>query len=104
MDVLLRIKRLVLRGRVRFTEKARDEMKADGLIPPEVLEAIVNARRIDKTLRSRSYFRRHPSEKLYVIKSYDYSGTFIYTKGTIIREQDLEIFYVLISAKIADPE
>jgi YgiT-type zinc finger domain-containing protein len=31
MDVLVRIKRLVLRGWVRFTEKARQEMDADDL-------------------------------------------------------------------------
>ena len=39
MDTLLRIKRLVLRGQVRFTEKARDEMEGDELSAVEVLES-----------------------------------------------------------------
>jgi len=38
---------------------------------------------------------------LYVIKSNDFRGTFIYTKGRIDREAGREFFYVLISAKIA---
>jgi len=101
MDALLRIKRLVLRGDVRFTEKARDEMDRDGLSTGEVIESIVNAQSIDKTLRSRSRSRRHTSEKLYVIKSFSYDGTLIYTKGTIVREEDREMFYVFVSAKVA---
>lgn len=43
MDVLVQIKRLVLRGDVRFTEKARDEMDADGLRVTDVLESVMNA-------------------------------------------------------------
>lgn len=43
MDVLLRIKRLVVRGLVRFTEKARLELEADGLEPEDALEAILSA-------------------------------------------------------------
>ncbi len=101
MDVLLRIKRLVLRGQVRFTEKARDEMEADDLGAIEVLESIVNAQTIAKTLRSRSQHRRHGGEKLYVIKSFSYSGTAIYTKGAIVREAGQEVFYILVSAKLA---
>ena len=101
MDTLLRIKRLVLRGRVRFTEKARDEMDRDGLSAGDVAEAIVNAQTIEKTLRSRSRRRRHAEEKLYVIKSFSYNGTLIYTKGTIVREEDHEVFYIFVSAKIA---
>ena len=101
MDVLLRIKRLVLRGDVRFTEKARDEMDRDGLSAGDVIESIANAQTIDKTLRSRSRSRRHAGEKLYVIKSFSYDGTLIYTKGTIVREEDREVFYVFVSAKVA---
>ena len=101
MDILLRIKRLVLRAQVRFTEKARNEMEADDLDSIEVLESIVNAQGISKTLRSRSRHRRQGGEKLYVIKSFSYGGTAIYTKGKIAREGEEEVFYILVSAKLA---
>ena len=35
MDVLLRIKRLALQGRVRFTVKAKEEMKATIRVIPD---------------------------------------------------------------------
>ena len=101
MDVLLRIKRLVLSGQVRFTSKAKEEMRADGIDAVDVYESIVSAQAISKTLRSRSPYRRHATEKLYVIKNYSYQGTPIYTKGKIEREAGHEVFYVLISSKIA---
>ncbi len=101
MEVLLQIKRLVLRGQVRFTEKARVEMERDGLRSSDVIESIVNAQTIDKTLRSRSRARRHGGEKLYVIKSFSYDGTLIYTKGAIVREKSRAVFYIFVSAKIA---
>ncbi len=101
MNTLLRIKRLVLRGWIRFTEKARDEMEADGLSASDVIESIANAQAIAKTVRSRSRAKRYAGEKLYVIKSFSYDGTLIYTKGAIVRQEDREVFYVFISAKIA---
>ena len=101
MDVLLQIKRLVVRGWIRFTEKAREEMEAHGLGAAEVVESIVNAQAIAKTLRSPSRAKRHPGEKLYVIKSFSYDGTLIYTKGAIVRQAEQEVFYVFVSAKIA---
>jgi hypothetical protein len=101
MDVLLRIKRLVLRGAIRFTGKAREEMDRDGLGAGEVIESILNAQAIAKTLRPDSRTRRYAGEKLYVIKSFSYDGTLIYTKGTIVRQAGREVFYVLVSAKIA---
>ena len=100
VDVLVRIKRLVFRGRVRYTDKAIDEMAADDLEPADVEESILNARRIEKTLRSRRVPARSSEGKLYVIKSFSYAGTPIYTKGKIDREADEEFFYILISAKI----
>ncbi len=42
-DVLVKIKRLVLKGRYKFSEKARNEMKADGITELDVAEAILNA-------------------------------------------------------------
>ncbi len=102
MDILVRIKRLVLQQKVIFTRKAREEMDLDGLWDEDVIEAIVNAPRIDKTLRSRSRFRLAAREKLYVIKGWTYDNLMIYTKGTIRSEGGEEAFYVLISSKRAD--
>ena len=104
MDALLRIKRLVVKGQIRFTEKARDEMEADGLTAFDVTESIVNAQAIAKTLRSRSRAKRYAGEKLYVIKSFSYDGTLIYSKGAIVREAEREVFYIFVSAKIATLE
>lgn len=101
MDALVRIKRLIFHGHVRYTDKAIDEMAADDLEPGEVEESILNAQMIEKTLRSRSPRRRSSTEKLYVIKSFSYTGTLIYTKGKIDRREGEEFFYVLVSAKIA---
>lgn len=104
MDVLLRIKRLVLQDRVRYTVKAKEEMRQCELEEAEVLESIMNARGIDKVLRSRSPNRERAAERLYVIKSVSFQGTAIYTKGKIAKEGDQEVFYVLISAKLDEYE
>lgn len=58
MDTLVRIKRLVIARRVQFTFKAEVERVRDGLTVEDVLESIVNANAIKKTLRSRSATRR----------------------------------------------
>src|SRR5215510_10025289 len=102
MDTLRLIKRLAVRGRIRFTEKARDEMEVDGLTIDDVVESIVNARKIDKTVRSNSPVRATAHERLYIIKSTNYEGTLIYTKGTIRQRGAQQVFYILISAKVAD--
>jgi len=99
MDILARIKRLVARGQYRLTSKAIDELEIDGLDPQDAIEAILNAQSIRKTLRSTSRYRRVP-EKLYVIESFNYSGTLIYTKRKIERQEGQETFYLLISSKI----
>jgi hypothetical protein len=52
-EPLVRIKRAVLAGRYLFSEKARLEMRADGLTELDVAESIVNAVAIYKTLRRR---------------------------------------------------
>ncbi|MFO0838318.1 MAG: hypothetical protein U1D55_07290 [Phycisphaerae bacterium] len=39
--------------------------------------------------------------KLYVIKSLSYDGTFIYAKGRLESQAGRDVFYVLVSAKIA---
>jgi hypothetical protein len=85
MDVLVRIKRLVVRGAVRFTEKARSELEADGLEPEDALEAILSAASISKTIRSRSRVRSGPRETLYAIVGVSFLGVPIYTKGVLRR-------------------
>ena len=98
MDILVRIKRLVIARQVLFTEKAEDEMSADE-IPPELLyEAILNAPAITKTLRSRNP-TSGKREKLYVIKGLTFDGLAVYTKGKILKYAEQEVFYVLISSK-----
>ncbi len=100
-DILVRIKRAVLAGRYAFSEKARMEMEADGITELDVAESITNAVAIYKTLRSRSLFRTHPREYLYVIQSTNLNGLMIYTKGKLVREADTETYYFLISSKKA---
>ena len=100
-DVLVRIKRAVLAGRYAFSEKARLEMETDGLTELDVAESILNAVAIYKTIRSRSPFRRHRRELLYVIQSTNLDGLMVYSKGKLVSEADSETFYFLISSKKA---
>lgn len=53
-DVLKRIKRLLLSGRYFFTDKATVERERDGLSEEDVVEAIINAQSIQKTINSQS--------------------------------------------------
>ena len=101
MDVLIRIKRLVIARRVEFTMKATEERLRDGLSVEDVLESIVNANAIKKVLRSRSVERVEARERLYVIESPTFTGTWVYTKGTLRRKGGREVFYVFVSAKLA---
>jgi hypothetical protein len=98
MDVLLTIKRLVLRHDVIFTSKAEDEMERDDLDRETVVEAIVNAPAISKRLRSVNP-RTGRKEYLYVIVGASFDGTVVYTKGKILKRGNREVFYVLISSK-----
>lgn len=98
MDILARIKRLVISGRVVFTEKADLERMRDGLSPEMVYEAILNAPTIYKKIRSRDPKTKQP-EYLYVIKGLTFDGLSLYTKGKIRTENNVEVFYVLISSK-----
>lgn len=101
MDILLTIKRLAFRRDLIFTVKAEEEMELDDITKDEVVEAIVNAHRIDKVLHSRSRFRESSKERLYVIKGMTFDNVVLYTKGKIKREMDREVFYVLVSCKRA---
>jgi hypothetical protein len=100
MDILSRIKRLVLSRRIVFTKKAEDEMYADGLDEDDVIESIVNAHRIDKVIRSANP-RGAGTERLYVIKGLTFGNALIYTKGKIVKDATSETFYILISSKRA---
>ena len=51
MAALVHTKWLVIARRVLFTEKADDEMAADGLTPELVYESILNAPAVFKVLR-----------------------------------------------------
>ena len=98
MDILIRIKRLVISRRVLFTEKADLEMAVGLLTPEMVYEAILNAPAIFKVLRSRNP-KTGKGERLYVIKGMTFDGLEIYTKGKIMKKEGIDVFYVLISSK-----
>lgn len=74
MEVLVRIKRLVIARRVEFTAKATEERLRDGLTVEDVMESVVNANAIKKVLRSRSAARQQLHERLYVIESPTFTG------------------------------
>jgi hypothetical protein len=99
MDALVRIKRLIVRGDVRFTEKARTELESDGLEPEDALEAILSAPGIRKIIRSRSPGRASRRETLYIIVGVSFTGIPIYTKGVIRREGSRDVLYILVSSK-----
>jgi hypothetical protein len=99
-EPLVRIKRLILASCYRFTDKATIERESDGLTEKDVLESIMNAQRIYKTINSTSSQKQTRREKLYVILSFTYDDVLIYTKGKIVQEPDgSDIFYVLVSSK-----
>ena len=98
-DILVRIKRAVLNGHYAFSEKARLEMEADRLIELDIAEAILNATSIYKTVRSTSPTRRGARERLYVIEGTNMTGLPIYTKGKLVKQAGVEIYYFLVSAK-----
>lgn len=101
-EVLTRIKRAVLAGRFELTHKATDELDLAGLEPTDIVESIVTARRIHKTLRSTSQSRPTRREYLHVIISPNFSGVLIYTKGKLSKLDGVDFYYVLVSAKTAD--
>lgn len=97
---LVQIKRCVMADRVEFTAKARDEMRADGLTVQDVYESLLNAQGIYKVLKSLSHRREARRERLYVIRSFTFDMTAVYTKGKLVREAGVAVFYVLISSKL----
>jgi hypothetical protein len=100
METLVRIKRCVLANRVRLTDKAREELETDDLDLSDVRESLMNATDIYKTIRSTNP-RTRRREYLHIIKSCNFSGIVIYTKGKLLIEQKIETFYLLVSSKRA---
>ena len=100
-DLLVKIKRAIMSGRYRFSDKAQMEMDDDDLNEMDIIESIINAVAIYKKIRSTSPYRKTSKEYLYIIQSTNLDGIFIYTKGKFTREADEEIYYFLISAKRA---
>src|SRR5689334_4711110 len=96
--ILVAIKRLCQAGNVVFTAKAEIELDRDGLTEQDVIEAIFNADRIQKRLRSTNSATGR-RETLYVIESNTWDGVPIYTKGKIVPDPEGDRFYVLISSK-----
>ena len=100
-DVLVRIKRAILAGNYIFSDKARTEMKLDGIEELDALESILNAVAIYKRIRSTSPFRKERREYLYVIQSTNLAGLPIYTKGKLDSEAGFDTYYFLVSSKRA---
>lgn len=99
MDYVLRkIKRLIIRGNYVFTAKADAERLSDGLTQEDVLESILNAAFV-RSKKSRSQWRKDQKEKIYIIESFTYDGVLIYTKGVIRKDDQVESFYIIVSAK-----
>ena len=98
MDILVKIKRLVLTGNILFTKKAQFEIDKDNLTEELICEAIINAPGISKKIRSVNP-KSGKREYLYVIIGLTFDDIPIYTKGKILKTDDQEKFYVLISSK-----
>ena len=96
---LITIKRLVIAGQFDFTLKADLECVSDGLKREDVLESILSAQFL-RVKNSRSPWRQGKRERLYIIDSFNFDGTPIYSKGVIRRVNANESdFYILISGK-----
>lgn len=97
-DLLIRIKRAVLSQHFVFSIKARREMDTDGLTELEVLESIINAFGIYKTIRSKDP-RTGRREYLHIIIGSTLQGLAIYTKGKLVSEAGEDTYYFLVSSK-----
>jgi hypothetical protein len=99
-DILTRIKRAVIAGRVIFTDKATTERERDGLTESDVIESIVTAVAIYKTIRSTRYQSRG-REYLHIIQSTNLDGCLVYSKGKLVVHGGIATYYIFISAKRA---
>jgi hypothetical protein len=99
--VLVRIKRLVLAGRVVWTLHAETQMAEAGLDRQTVVEAILSAQFVE-TKRSRSDRRAVRHERVHIIKSFSFDGVFVYVKGVVRTVGGQQQFYIVVSAKKAE--
>ena len=76
-------------------------MLRDNLTKTEVYESILNAQSFYKVIRTRSPSVSRKKQKLFIIKSFSLENRLIYTKGKLKREGKEDIFYIMISSKIA---
>ena len=100
-ETLVRIKRAILSGHYAFSEKASMELEADGLTELDIVESIVNAVAIYKTIRSTSPHRQQLREYLHIIQGTNLEGLMIYSKGKLVQEAGVETYYFMISSKKA---
>jgi hypothetical protein len=77
------------------------ELESDGLTELDLVESIVNAVAIYKTIRSQSPYRKQTREYLHIIQSTNLEGLMIYSKGKLVQEAGVETYYFLISSKKA---
>ena len=101
MDILVQIKRAILRGNYTFSEKARIEMESDGITELDVAESILNAVAIYKRIRSQNPYCQNKKEYLYIIQSTTLDGLVIYSKGKLVKQEEVETYYFFISSKKA---
>lgn len=96
MKMIDKIRRLAVRRKLKFTFKAECELLRDGLTQDDIIESIINAPEIKKTLKSSAKL----GDMLYIIESPNFDGLWIYTKGKLTK--DGTEFYVLVSSKLAE--
>ena len=95
---LIKIKRLVLKGKYEFRFSAEIQLANDGLTKDDALESILNADYLGKK-KSTSKDKLKPKESVYIIESFTFDGILIYTKGIIRKLENQDTFYIIISAK-----
>lgn len=100
-ETLVRIKRAILSGHYAFSEKASMELEADGLTELDIVESIVNAVAIYKSIRSTNPYRHQLREYLHIIQGTNLEGVMIYSKGKLVQESGIETYYFLVSSKKA---
>jgi len=87
----------VVTGHYAFSEKARTEMKIDGITELDVAESILNAVAIHKKLRSTNPRRQWRKEYLYVIQSTNSMDLLSTPRESLFAKQNwrLTIFWFL---------
>jgi len=98
LTTLIKIKRLLIDGKYRFSNKASNELRRDGFDIRDAVEAILNAPAITKRIVSHDPFTGK-REYLYIISGPTYQGQILYNKGKFVQSEDSIEFNFLISSK-----